>query len=99
MQLSKFVQETLSELLAGIRHAQTDAVEGAKGAVCPSSYRKIEFVEFDLAVTASETSGAGGQAGIVVASIGIAGRKDASRSTESVNRVKFRVPVEFPAQY
>ncbi len=52
----------------------------------------VEFVEFDIAVTAEETAGA--EAGVKVLGLSIAG--DLGGKSGTVSRVKFRVPIEWP---
>lgn len=58
-------------------------------------FNEIQYLEFDVAVTASagtETKGGIGIANIVT--LGMIGTSD--KSSESVSRIKFRVPVVFP---
>ncbi len=52
----------------------------------------VEFVEFDIAVTAEETAGA--EAGVKVLGLSIAG--DLGGKLGTVSRVRFRVPIEWP---
>lgn len=63
----------------------------------PGKYdRRVEQVEFDVAVYASEGKETKGGIGIVVGSIGIGtqGKSDAASSSQS--RLKFAVPVVLP---
>ena len=58
-----------------------------------SHYRRVETVEFDIAVTAaSETSG-GGKAGLKILAIEAGADGQHSRRKEDVSRVKFSVPI------
>lgn len=56
----------------------------------------IDRVEFDIAVTVGESSGAKAGAGLVVAGIGIGGHKTAAAEHSSVSRIRFSVPVVWP---
>lgn len=98
MDLEKFVKETLLQVLRGIRGA-ADEVEEHEGRVSPELVGgTLQNIEFDVAVFASEDSATGGKAGIRVASmIGIGGKKEVSSSHRSESRIKFTVPVEYPA--
>jgi len=57
------------------------------------SYRRIEIIEFDVAVSASEASDTGGKAGLRVwaAEVGVDGKKNST--SEKVSRVKFTIPI------
>lgn len=56
-------------------------------------FRRVEVVEFDVAVTAAKESSGGGKAGLKIfsAEIGADGRH--SRTSEEVSRVKFSIPI------
>jgi hypothetical protein len=55
--------------------------------------RRVQNIEFDVAVTAATETGASGKAGIKVLSMGIGGSVDHASSSEQVSRVKFGVPL------
>ena len=57
------------------------------------TYRRVEVVEFDVAVTASRETGGGGKAGLKILSVeaGVDG-KHAAKS-ENVSRVRFSIPI------
>jgi hypothetical protein len=103
MNLSEFIDETLTEILSGIRSAQKKEGGGAIGAQMhvgtthgnllhggTSGYFTI--VDFDVSV-AAETS-AGGKAGLRVMSIGAEG--GAGHKSQETSRVKFAVQVRIP---
>ena len=103
MNLSEFIDETLTEILGGIRAAQKKEGGGAIGAqmyAAPNDSNVIAggtsgfftIVDFDVSV-AAETS-AGGKAGIRVLSIGAEG--GAERKSHETSRVKFAVQVRIP---
>jgi hypothetical protein len=60
-------------------------------------YRSIMEIEFDVAVTAVESEGTEGKAGIRVFDFGIGGGMSLAASTSSVSRIKFSVPIVFPS--
>lgn len=111
MDLQEFVATTLSQIQAGIKQAisenkPTDTyLDGyVSPVVLPQSKDEVwnlnaRLVRFDVAVTASEKSGKGGEAKLQVANMFSAGVKgDTSNTNTSVSRVQFEIPVAFPAQ-
>jgi hypothetical protein len=103
MNLSEFVEETLSEVLAGIRAAQKK--EGGKnvaaemyadasrqGVISGGTSGFFTVVQFDVSV-AAETK-AGGKGGLRVWSVGVEGSGE--HTAQSTNRVKFSVHVKLP---
>jgi hypothetical protein len=106
MDLAEFVEETLSEVLKGIRAAQGKEGGGAVGATGPTltaaagsmllpglGHDVFTVVEFDVSVLA-ETSG-GGKGALKVWSVGSleAGGK---RSDQHTSRVRFAVQLKIP---
>jgi len=109
LNLAEFVEETLSEILQGIRAAQTKEGGGAIGAAGVAAWSPnypnptllvpglgddvFTVVEFDVSVLA-ETSG-GGKGALKVWSVGSieAGGK---RSDQQTSRVRFAVQVKIP---
>jgi hypothetical protein len=104
LNLAEFVEETLSEILSGIRAAQKKEGGGAIGAggyatatphslLVPGMDGAYTIVEFDVSVLA-ETS-AGGKGALKVWSVGglEAGGK---RSDQQTSRVRFGVHVKIP---
>lgn len=57
------------------------------------TYRRVEIVDFDIAVTASSETGGGGKAGLRILSVeaGVDGKH--VRSSEHASRVKFSIPI------
>jgi hypothetical protein len=102
MDLAEFVDETLSEILAGIRAAQRKEGGGAIGAemyaggqgllVNGGTSGMFSVVEFDVSVVA-ETS-AGGKGGLRVWSVGVEGQ--GKRSDQQTSRVRFAVQLKIP---
>lgn len=105
MNLSEFVEESLSEILTGIRAAQNRDGGGAVGAgyhIGPSGHGNLfnggmsdasfTTVDFDVSVGAETT--AGGKAGIRVMSIGAEGGGE--RKSHESSRIKFSVQLRIP---
>lgn len=107
MDLKEFTKETLIQIVQGVKEAN-DSLE-QYGACVPGRTLKSEQnvyvdkertyanafeVDFDVAVTATETDGTKGGGGLRVAQLFQAGI-EANRSTEnqSISRVKFTLPL------
>jgi hypothetical protein len=56
-----------------------------------------QSVEFDVAVTATESSVAGGKAGISIYAAQIGGKGERTTESSTVSRIRFKVLVMFPA--
>lgn len=107
MELREFVAETLVAIQEGVAEAIHRADESKTiGRINPvwRSDEKIDWkeyvqpVEFDVAVTTTDKSAAGGKGGIKVLSVvdvGAEGSKSSERST--VSRIKFTIPISAPA--
>lgn len=61
-------------------------------------YYEIHPMEFDIAVTVIDSAGNKGGLGVVMAVAAIGGQRTSEKSTESVSRIRFTVPVAFPHQ-
>lgn len=112
MELKDFVARVLVDIVEGIREAQTtvghedaDVSPYLRGGVNVSGWkglrdrldRSLHEVEFDVAVTATEGTGTRGGVGVVMGVVALGSRGESSRTSESVSRVKFSVPVRLPA--
>jgi hypothetical protein len=101
MNLAEFVEESLSEILQGIRAAQKQDGGGAIGAQTYGAPQGLHHggvagmfttVEFDVSVVA-ETTGSG-KAGLKVWSVGFEG--GGGHSSQQTSRVKFAVHIKIP---
>jgi hypothetical protein len=103
MNLSEFVEETLSEILGGIRAAQKKeggddvaaqmhANPHEQGIIHGGVSGYFTVVQFDVSV-AAETK-AGGKGGLRVWSVGVEGSGE--HSSHYTNRVKFSVHMRLP---
>lgn len=111
MELKEFITETLVQICAGIEAAQKQlkdsgseaiintnmTVDSAGHLVTGGRRRPVEFVEFDVAILASEGTETKGGVGLTVASLL---KLDAGgKSTETAgreSRIKFKVPMSYP---
>ena len=109
MELREFVRSTLLEIISGVSDAQKALIEEDSTAVVNAlasrpeikrysqrGTRLLEMVEFDVALTVTETTdkGIGGRLSIAAASIGT--QRGASVENSEVSRVRFQVPVVLP---
>ena len=108
MELREFVRSTLLEIVAGVSDAQEALIEDGSTAVINAGAtsnlkqhheggrRTLEMVQFDVALTVTETTdkGIGGRLSIAAASIGT--QRGASIENSEVSRVRFQVPVVLP---
>jgi hypothetical protein len=114
MKLQEFVSETLREIIAGVKEAQTFAAANGSQ-INPREWgeatnRKlhargphneavpIREVDFDVAVTSTDTTEQEAGAGIFVAAFALGAKERADISNSSVSRIKFSVSVVLPQQ-
>jgi len=113
MKLQEFVKETLREVIAGVKKAQTYAADnGAE--VNPAAATKqpgkrrvpgsaggfvvVQEIEFDVAVTSTDTTEGQAGVGIFVAGLGIGAKGKSGASNSRVSRIRFSVPIVLPVQ-
>ena len=101
MSLQDFVQQTMIEIMEGVKKAATDprAPKAEEGDLAGFN-RTIEgsSIDFDLAVTVSQSNQSEGGLKVSVLGIGVEAGGSKSAETQSEHRVKFSVPVTFPTQ-
>lgn len=101
MNLSEFVTETLTEILAGVRKAQDTIapMDGRHGVINPTWNDQsdladhLQTVKFDVAVTVSDQATRGGKGGIKVMSLEIGGNAEQQQQNKTVSRISFSVPI------
>jgi hypothetical protein len=109
MDLKTFVAETLVQICEGVKDASAKAADHGAfispagsvrvcGDLSVAHYqaRKVESVEFDVALTVDEKTSTGGKIGIMSSLLNLNAEGKSDNSTISVSRVKFRVPVLLP---
>ena len=57
------------------------------------TYRRVETIEFDVAVTATSESAGGGKAGLRILSVEAGFDGKHSKTSEQASRVKFNIPI------
>jgi hypothetical protein len=103
MNLAEFVEESLTEILTGIRAAQKKEGGGAIGAEMYGTTEKgllhagglsghFTIVDFDVSVVAENK--AGGKGGLKVWGVGVEG--EAGHLSQHTSRVRFSVHVQIP---
>jgi len=103
MDLAEFVKTTLEQISKGVSEAAAE-VKTAGGVVNPlSPYRpqrhkdaQAQAVEFDVAVTVQEDATTGAKGKISIIGLGLYGSGEVSSANTTVNRIRFRVPMELP---
>ncbi|MFK7881984.1 hypothetical protein [Roseobacter sp.] len=108
MDLKDFIKETISGIVDATVELQAEYDEGGILINPPVSNserdlfeegstdhtcRRVELVEFDVAVTATNETSGGGKAGLKILSIEAGARGGHLRSNEEISRVKFSVPI------
>ena len=111
MELKEFVSQTLVQIFEGVVTAQTElSANGIKinpdiwnnstaqkeGKLLDPTMSPIEEVQFDVAVTASDSAGAKAKIGVLSGIVGGSMEGKGEKSKELVNRIKFSVPISFP---
>ena len=100
MGLDKFVRDVLVEVITGVHDAAEDvrkqhvADPALRGAVNVAG--TTSDVQFDVAVTVSKREG--GQLGLHVPFFDVGAKGEVSAAEETVNHIKFSVPVAFASQ-
>ena len=101
MDLKSFITETLKQIIEGVQDAQKYISDKKIPATIhpKRSKENIESVDFDVAVTSTESNSSGLSGGIKVASIfSIGGEGKNQLSEKNVSRIKFKVQIELPRQ-
>ncbi|MDW3225104.1 MAG: trypco2 family protein [Paracoccaceae bacterium] len=108
MDLKEFIKETISGIVDATAELQSEYDEMGilinppvsnserdlfeEGSI-DHTYRRVESVEFDVAVTATNETSGGGKAGLKILSMEAGARGDHLRSNEEISRVKFSIPI------
>lgn len=109
MKLSEFVQEVLTEIISGIRAAQSTTggayvVPSGDGGhdyakhprVSSSARLKSSIVDFDIALTVEESSRGGGEGALKVFGMGANVQGELAAKGATVSRIQFAVPILLP---
>ncbi|MFZ3080730.1 MAG: hypothetical protein WA109_13700 [Bellilinea sp.] len=104
MELKEFVAESIIQLIEGVKLAQVHA-EDNNALVAPRGNQKeINFgwkpqnIEFDVAVTTTDTAEGTGGAGIFVAALTLGGKVKGEISNQTLSHIKFTIPIYLQPQ-
>ncbi len=102
MELSEFVELSLTQVLEGVAKAQR-AAEAFNSIVHPTpvdayggTSRQFTTVKLDIAVSSHEGKAGAAKGGIRVMGIGVGGELADHSGTSTVTRIQFEVPVLLP---
>ena len=109
MELNKFVQQTIEQIIEGVSNSQNYAKE--KGAfVNPSNlnYHKDgkqnyydhpipQEITFDVGLTSSTSGGSTEGIGVFLGSISLGKKNESGTENSAITKVKFSVPVVLPS--
>lgn len=91
MELKEFVKKALLDITNGVEEASKEACRKIE----ISETQKHRSVEFDVAVSAEETAGASGKAGVKVwAFVEASGNMNAETKNSTVSRIAFGVNID-----
>ena len=112
MELKDFVSATLISIVEGVKEAQLkyDFTGGnrivnpplrvSRASKEPQSLSQlaVQTVEFDVAVSTSESSHGKGGIGLFVGAIGLGAQGSTGSANAQLSRIKFHVPISLPMQ-
>lgn len=97
MQLDKFIEESILQILNGIGAAQEKKTKGTINPNVRAVVReKIQNVKFDIAVTVDETIATDAAAKINVLGVNLGAGVEGNKLSGSVSRISFEVPLIYP---
>jgi len=111
MDIKDFIENTLVQIVQGVNNANeklkdTGSIISSKN-VRPlrdgTTYNTetgdlVNLIEFDIAVTVNERDTANGGMGIKIAGINIGGNLQNENANQSINKIKFSIPLTFKAR-
>lgn len=96
MELHHFVAETIKSVVEGIQLAQTHAAEH-DASVNPFRGSELQSIDFEIELSTSEgTESSDGE--VVVGGVASGATAQQKAGSETVGRIKFKVPLRFPNQ-
>lgn len=110
MNVKDFIENALVQIVEGVNNANT-AIKNSGAMISSKDVRPlrdgttyntttgnlVNLVEFDIAVTVNETDKSDGNAGIKVVGLSIGGGLQKENTNQTVSKIKFSVPLTFPA--
>lgn len=108
MELKEFIKTALADITDAVKESQAEIGNGAiisppfaieTGGVNQRVHKyKIYDIDFDIAITSVNGSGQSRKLGLEVCGIGYKNEKTDSDDSTSVSRIKFSIPVVYPAR-
>jgi hypothetical protein len=108
MNVKEFVTETLVQICEGVQDA-AKRLENSGAYISPEHVRTstdrivrddalqtVDDVEFDIAVTATDSTQAGGKAGLSVMGMGFGANAQSDSENSCTSRIRFKVPIALP---
>jgi len=111
MELRDFIEETLTQIVEGVKAAQgrakdqgarvnphltTSADLAAKQGILIASGSAAQLVQFDVAITVKEGTATKGGIGVALGVVALGSTGQSQAESASVSRVKFSVPLVLP---
>lgn len=104
MDLKEFTKQTLVQIVEGVKEANEEFQDGAyvpylvphntKGRYIYEDGANVVDIDFDVAITATETEGANGGGGLKVASfLNIGGALESKTENQTISRIKYTLPL------
>lgn len=111
MELKDYISETISNVILGIKDAQKK-IEKSGGYINPviqrygnneskhlaRGARTIEEVEFEIVLKLEEAQGSGAKINVFSGLFGGSIKAQSQESNQSMNKIKFSVPIAYPQQ-
>ena len=107
MELKEFIKTAITDITNAVSELQEELDNGAvlnpildkgsNGIVINSEVREVQRLDFDIAVTATETTDVGGKAMTGISVFGAKIGAGNETSTENVSRLTFSIPIVLPS--
>lgn len=113
MKLEDFVSDTITQITRGVLSAQgqlqdtgalvnpklqTMGVECSIGEVERRPGERVSLLEFDIALTVSESTETKGGIAVAVGLLGLGSQGTTEKTNDTLSRVKFSVPIVLPIE-
>jgi hypothetical protein len=104
MELRTFIKTALLDIMGGVTDAQKEITSGH---IVPDGINKsfkavehgiseLQAVDFEVSVSAEETSGTEGKLGVVTAIIGAGISGKNTNESSNTSKLKFSIPIQLP---
>ena len=104
MELRTFIKTALLDIVGGVTDAQKEITSGH---IVPDGINRnfkavehgiseLQAVDFEVSVSAEETSGTEGKLGVVTAFIGAGVAGKSTNESSNTSKLKFRIPIQLP---